>query len=108
MKDDKLYLIHIIESINKIQSYLTGMDCAAFMKNRLRSWATILLPGQLRVKSIGKQRPLGAFRTLVVTCPKGVPGKQLLSFAGTIPVADLKTMEHAIEDTCEKVDLNEW
>jgi len=61
VKDDKLYLIHIIESINKIQSYLTGMDCAAFMKNRLRSWATILLPGQLRVKSIGKQRPLGAF-----------------------------------------------
>ena len=55
-----------------------------------------------------QKRVLDFPRTLVVTCPKGVPGKQLLSFAGTIPVADLKTMEHAIEDTCEKVDLNEW
>jgi len=55
-----------------------------------------------------QKRVLDFARTLVVTCPKGVPGKQLLSFAGTIPVADLKTMEHAIEDTCEKVDLNEW
>jgi len=55
-----------------------------------------------------QKRVLDFARTLVVTCPKGVPGKQLLSFAGTIPVADLMTMEHAIEDTCEKVDLNEW
>ena len=47
-------------------------------------------------------------RALVVTCPKGVPGKHLLSFAGTIPAADLKAMGQAIEDSCEKVDLNEW
>jgi hypothetical protein len=43
-----------------------------------------------------------------VTRPKGVPGKQLLSFAGTIPADDLKAMEQAIEDNCEKADLNEW
>ncbi|MBT4087610.1 MAG: hypothetical protein HOE30_03870 [Deltaproteobacteria bacterium] len=55
-----------------------------------------------------QRRVLDFARALVVTCPKGVPGKQLLSFAGTIPADDLKTMEKAIEDSCEKVDQNEW
>jgi len=55
-----------------------------------------------------QRRVLDFARALVVTCPKGVPGKQLLSFAGTIPADDLKTMEQAIEDSCEKVDQNEW
>lgn len=55
-----------------------------------------------------QRRVLDFARTLVVTCPKGIPGKQLLSFAGTIPAADLKTMQEAIENSCEKVDLNEW
>jgi len=55
-----------------------------------------------------QRRVLDFARALVVTCPKGVPGKQLLSFAGTIPAADLKVMEQAIEDSCEKVDQNEW
>ena len=55
-----------------------------------------------------QRRVLDFARALVVTCPKGVPGKQLLSFAGTIPADDLKTMEMAIEDSCETVDQNEW
>ena len=55
-----------------------------------------------------QRRVLDFARALVVTCPKGVPGKQLLSFAGTISAADLKDMEQAIENFCEKVDLNEW
>ncbi|MBW6521832.1 MAG: hypothetical protein K0A99_12630 [Desulfoarculaceae bacterium] len=55
-----------------------------------------------------QRRVLDFARALVVTCPKGVPGKQLLSFAGTIPADDLKVMEQAIEDSCEKVDQNEW
>jgi hypothetical protein len=53
-----------------------------------------------------QRRVLDFARALVVTCPKGVPGKQLLSFAGTISAADLKTMEQAIEDSCERVDQN--
>jgi len=55
-----------------------------------------------------QRRVLDFARALAVTGSKGVPGKQLLSFAGSIPAADLKAMEHAIEDNCEKVDLNEW
>jgi hypothetical protein len=34
----------------------------------------------------------------------GVPGKHLLSFAGSIPADDLKAMEQAIEDSCEKAE----
>ena len=55
-----------------------------------------------------QRRVLDFARALALTGPKGVPGKQLLSFAGVIPADDLKTMEQAIEDDCEKVDLNEW
>lgn len=55
-----------------------------------------------------QKRVLDFARALVETCPKGVPGKKLLSFAGTIPAIDLKAMEQAIEDSCAKVDLNEW
>ena len=39
---------------------------------------------------------------------RGVPGKQLLRFAGSIPLDDLELMQQAIEDGCERVDLNEW
>jgi hypothetical protein len=55
-----------------------------------------------------QKRVLDFVRALAVTNPKGVPGKQLLSFAGAFPADDLKVMEQAIEDNCEKVNLNEW
>ena len=55
-----------------------------------------------------QRRVLDFVRALAVTKPKGVPGKQLLSFAGTFPADDLKVMKQAIEDSCEKVNLNEW
>ena len=35
-------------------------------------------------------------------------GKALLTFAGCIPADDLHTMTQVIEETCERVDLNEW
>jgi hypothetical protein len=40
--------------------------------------------------------------------PKGVPGKQLLHFAGIFKTDDLQAMSKAIEAECEKVDMNEW
>jgi len=55
-----------------------------------------------------QKRVLDFARALAVTGPKGVSGKQLLSFAGSIPSDDLKAIEKAIKDGCEKVDLNEW
>ncbi|OGQ95588.1 MAG: hypothetical protein A2521_07875 [Deltaproteobacteria bacterium RIFOXYD12_FULL_57_12] len=35
MKDDKLYLIHIAESIDKIESYMAGLDFSAFMEKTM-------------------------------------------------------------------------
>jgi uncharacterized protein with HEPN domain len=35
MKDDRLYLIHLSESIAKIESYTKGLDFASFMQNTL-------------------------------------------------------------------------
>jgi uncharacterized protein with HEPN domain len=35
MKDDKLYLIHIAESIQKIELYIAGLDFSTFMEQTL-------------------------------------------------------------------------
>jgi len=47
-------------------------------------------------------------RALAVSVPRGVPGPQLLRFAGAIPLDDLQLMHQAIEEGCERVDTNEW
>ena len=47
-------------------------------------------------------------RALVVSIPHGVPGRQLLRFAGAIPLDDLQLMRLAIEQGCERIDANEW
>jgi hypothetical protein len=40
--------------------------------------------------------------------PRGVPGKELLAYGGTIEADDLKAMSQAIEEGCEKINPNEW
>ncbi len=40
--------------------------------------------------------------------PKGVEGKNLLRFSGIINPDDLCLMSDAIENNCEKVNINEW
>ena len=47
-------------------------------------------------------------RSLVATRIRGVPGKDLLRFAGVIDTEDLNIMKQTIEEGCEKIDLNEW
>ena len=39
---------------------------------------------------------------------QGVPGRQLLQFAGLIPDDDLHLISQAIEEDCEQVNLDEW
>lgn len=39
---------------------------------------------------------------------KGTPGKNLLSFAGSIPKTDLEEIEKTIEQDCEKINSDEW
>jgi hypothetical protein len=39
---------------------------------------------------------------------KGVPGKELLRFAGSIPKEDLQLMSAVITEDCEQIDTDEW
>lgn len=58
---------------------------------------------------VSQQRQVLEFaRTLVAAPPRGVPGADLLRFAGTIEADDLDKMTQAIEEGCERVDADEW
>jgi hypothetical protein len=64
---------------------------------------------QLKVLPFELQwRVLEFTRALAVSVPRGTPGRQLLSFAGSIPAADLTLMRQAIEEGCERVDADGW
>jgi len=67
------------------------------------------LPDQLnRLGAEQQRRVLDYARVLASDRPHGVPGKALLAFAGAIPPDDVQSMSRAIEEGCEKVDLNAW
>ena len=64
---------------------------------------------QLEQLSTERQRQVLEFaRSLVAHQLRGVPGKDLLRFAGAIHGDDLEIMRQAIEEGCEQVDLSEW
>ena len=54
-----------------------------------------------------QQKVLEYVQTLI-SFSHGVPGRQLLQFAGAIRLDDLQRMRDAIETGCEQVDVNEW
>jgi len=39
---------------------------------------------------------------------KGTPGRELLRFSGTLDDESARQMMEAIEEGCERVDLDEW
>ncbi len=47
-------------------------------------------------------------RALEISTHVPSSGSSMLSFAGTIPQADLDVMAKAIHDGCERVDADEW
>jgi hypothetical protein len=47
-------------------------------------------------------------RSLVKTELRGTPGQHLPRFAGSISPDDLQLMREAIEQDCERVDVDEW
>jgi len=53
-------------------------------------------------------RVLEYTRSLAQSTPRGIPGRQLLRFAGVIPLDDTELMTEAIEQGCERVDADEW
>jgi hypothetical protein len=64
---------------------------------------------QLNKLPLEKQQQVLHFaRALSTAKPLGIPGKELLRFAGAIEPSDLQIMSQVIEEDCEKVNLNEW
>jgi hypothetical protein len=61
-----------------------------------------MLPSELQ------QLVLEFVQTLQVATDQGVPGHQLLQFAGAIPTDDLARLQQGIVTGCEQVALNEW
>ena len=55
-----------------------------------------------------QQQVLFWVRALDLAQPRGTAGRQLLQFAGAISGADLDAMSRAIEQGCERVDVDEW
>ena len=55
-----------------------------------------------------QEEVLAFIETLRTQRKGGVGGRQILQFAGSIPLDDLREMEDAIEAGCERVDLGEW
>lgn len=55
-----------------------------------------------------QRKVLDFTRNLTVIKNVGVPGQELLPFAGSIKKSDLESMQQAIKNGCERVDLNEW
>lgn len=55
-----------------------------------------------------QQQVLEFTQALVKTEVRGTPGRQLLRFAGSIPLEDLQLMREAIKQDCERVDIDEW
>lgn len=44
---------------------------------------------------------------LAISFPKGVQGKELLSFSSIMETEDIQAMSETIEAGCERVDMNE-
>ncbi len=64
---------------------------------------------KLKVMPQPLQRQVLEFvRSLVKSDIRGTLGQQLLRFAGSIPSDDLQLMREAIEQDCERVDIDEW
>ncbi len=55
-----------------------------------------------------QRKVLDFAQALSLSIPKGIQGKNLLQFAGTIEKKDLVIMEKEINKQCEKVDSGEW
>jgi hypothetical protein len=55
-----------------------------------------------------QQQVLEFARSLVKAKDRGMPGRDLLKFAGAIEAEDITIIEKAIHEGCEKVNLDEW
>jgi hypothetical protein len=55
-----------------------------------------------------QRRVISFADALVLSNPKGTPGRDLVRFAGILDDESAREMQEAIEDGCERVDENGW
>jgi hypothetical protein len=70
-------------------------------EQELRDYLAVLEPEQQR-------QVLEYARALGGTLGRGVPGKSLLRFAGTMAAGDVAELARSIAETCETIDPNGW
>ena len=91
---------------------MANHECNLTIENRRTEMSSTIktkVIEQLETMPENLQRQVLAFvQALQTLAQRGVPGKQLLEFAGAIPIGDLELMRQAIENGCEQVNLNEW
>lgn len=63
---------------------------------------------QLHTLALPQQREVLTFVRTLSAAPVGVPGSELLAFAGTVEQRDLALLKQAIDEACEQVNLDEW
>ena len=63
---------------------------------------------QLGQLSLPKQRRVLDFARSLAEPPRGLPGTELLEFAGIMTPEEAKEFLDGIEEECERIDRNEW
>ena len=63
---------------------------------------------EVHTLALPQQREVLAFVRSLAATPVGVPGSDLLAFAGTMDSHDLDALQQAIDEGCEQVSLDEW
>jgi len=61
-----------------------------------------------KLGSEDQHRVLDFARALVEAKIRGTPGRALLRFSGVLTAEDAEQISAAIEEGCEKVNLDEW
>ena len=61
-----------------------------------------------RLSAENQERAATLVHSLVAALPKGASAEDLLQVAGTLDAESAREMMEAIEDGCERVDLDEW
>jgi hypothetical protein len=72
--------------------------------------ATVSLKDNLiaQIDKLPHDHQLRVLDFLKALSPKGIEGKDLLHFIGSVSDDDLQLMSKAIEEGCEKIEINEW
>ncbi|MCK4766627.1 MAG: hypothetical protein KAW12_30825 [Candidatus Aminicenantes bacterium] len=65
---------------------------------------------EMDVLPLNLQRSVLAFVKILAkpTIPKGVPGRNLMKFAGILTEDEADELSRIIEEDCERIDDNEW